>query len=745
MCRIDATGRMSLAILFVSGAFAVPALSAPVIIQQPAAQTVQIGSTATFSVVAPGAATYQWQRNGSNIASAVAPTYTTRALSAQNNGDRYGVTVSGGGVTISSSTAPLRVTGLSLIAGVVGRGWGAVDGPPGQTRFWAPYTLSADAAGYLYMGDWNTVRRLAPTGAVTTLAGESRTCSEVPGTGTTARFCFPLATLPIGNGDILMGDWSGLLWQITPAGTATMVTGAQFGCVSGLTGNASTFYVADMCLGNVLWRVQNGVTSAFATLSSMPGQVSQDGAGNLYVAEGTFIEKVSPTGVVTLLAGGPSPGHADGQGIAASFGCSAMQPSDEYLTAYNGAFGITTLTDGTSYVTDPCNHTVRKVSPTGVVTTFAGTAGQIGSADALGANARFWTPLGVAHDRQGNIYVSDEYNPNVRKITPAARVSTFSGAPVFWGTTDGPGPSARFNGVGGGVALDAAGTLYVSDTGNHTIRRVSPTKIVSTWAGSAGLTGVADGVGGTARFNYPAGIALDVAGTLFVADHYNHTIRSITSAGMVSTLSGTAGTPGTADGPVRQAQFAFPRAMAADSSGALYVSDVNGLRKISNGLVTTLERSTPSFDYGSVEGIAVDSAGLIYLTHVGYHSIYTMTQAGVRTLLAGGGCGGYGPNCFGRIDGPGNAARFMRLRALAIGNDGMVYVSDAYAGRVARVTPSGDVTTVVGDGQWPITSRLGPLPGRLAGGGPIAMLPGQPVSFIMTDGFENTILRVDLP
>jgi len=720
-------------------------LAAPAIVQQPAAQTLGIGSRATFSVLAQGATAYQWQRNGVAIAGAASASYTTPVLAAQDNGDQYRVVVSGGGASMTSKSAALHVTGISVIAGTPGSGWGAVDGTALQARFWAPYTLSADAGGNLYAGDWNTVRRLTPTGSVKTLAGDPRTCAEQPGTGSSARFCFPLATLPIGGGSIIMGDWAGVLWQISPNGSASQMGATSFWCISGLAGTAATFYVADMCRGNVLWRVQGGVVTSFATLSSFPGQVSMDGAGNLYVAEGTFIEKVTPGGVVSLLAGGPSPGHADGQGAAASFGCATNAPEDEYLTAYNGAFGITTLTNGTSYVTDPCNHTVRRISPTGLVTTLAGSSAQIGSADGPGASARLWTPLGIAHDGAGNLFVSDEYNANIRKISAVGQVSTFTGpSPAYWGTADGTGTSARFNGILG-IARDASGTLYVSDAGSHTIRRISRSNVVSTWAGSAAQPGAVDGVGSAARFNYPSGLALSPTGTLYVSDSYNDAIRAIAPDGTVTTFAGALGVAGAVDGPLIAARFDHPHAMAIDSTGALYVADTHGLRLIANGTVTTLEASSPAFDYRAVEGLAVDDTGVIYLTQTQRHSLYTMTQAGVRTLLAGADCPGYGAGCFGRADGVGTSARFMRARALAIGADRNVYVNDAYAGRIAKVTPAGLVTTVVGDALLPIKTVLGPLPGRIAGPGPLTMLPGLPVSFVLADGFEDTVLRVDLP
>jgi streptogramin lyase len=225
-----------------------------------------------------------------------------------------------------------------------------------------------------------------------------------------------------------------------------------------------------------------------------------------------------------------------------------------------------------------------------VVTTFAGTAGAFGSADATGAAARFNSPCGVATDSAGNVYVADTRNSTIRKITPAGVVSTLAGTPGASGSTDATGAAARFNSPYG-VATDSAGNVYVADSRNRTIRKITPAGVVSTLAGSAGSAGTADG-GVAARFSFPSEVATDSAGNVYVADANNGTIRKLTPAGVVTTLAGTAGAFGSTDAIGAAAHFYFPYGVATDNAGNVYVADMvnHTIRKITpaGGVVTTV-------------------------------------------------------------------------------------------------------------------------------------------------------------
>src|SRR6266850_5666867 len=214
---------------------------------------------------------------------------------------------------------------------------------------------------------------------------------------------------------------------------------------------------------------------------------------------------------------------------------------------------------GNVYVADTYNYTVRKITPAGIVTTLAGVAGYGGSADGTGSDARFNFLNGIAVDSAGNVYVTD-FSNTIRKITPAGIVATLAGTPGVHGSADGTGSAAQFW-QPWGIAVDSAGNVYVADHGNSTIRKITPAGVVTTIAGVAGAFGSADGTGSVARFNSPSGIALDTSGNLYVADTLNSTIRKITSAGVVTTLAGTAAVNGSGDGTGSAARFTYPYAL----------------------------------------------------------------------------------------------------------------------------------------------------------------------------------------
>ncbi len=295
-----------------------------------------------------------------------------------------------------------------------------------------------------------------------------------------------------------------------------------------------------------------------------PGGMAVDDVGNVYVADTNnhTIRKITPAGGVTTLAGSGVQGSANGT-------CSAAMFSSPKSVAVDNAENDNTGSDNKRiiYVADTNNHTIRKITPAdGVVATLAGLAGVQGSADGTGS-ARFYSPGGVAVDGTGNVYVADTNNHTIRKITPAdGVVATLAGLAGIQGNADGTGSAAQFNSPGG-VAVDDAGNVYVADTSNDTIRKISPTGAVTTLAGSAGSAGSADGTGSAAQFNSPSGVAVDDAGNVYVADTNNYTIRKITPAGVVTTLVGTAGSLGSADGTGGAARFYNPTGLAVDCWG----------------------------------------------------------------------------------------------------------------------------------------------------------------------------------
>ena len=308
-----------------------------------------------------------------------------------------------------------------------------------------------------------------------------------------------------------------------------------------------------------------------------------------------------------MLAGLAPAIQAEGYAISTFAGTSLVSGgADGRPGTFNAPYGIAIDAAKNLYVADTVNNTIRKITPGGVVSTLAGSAGLLGSTNGTGSGARFNFPVGLGVDSGGNVYVSDAKNFLIRKITPAGEVSTFAGAAFQLGSTDGTGGAARFF-LPYGLAVDSAGNVYVAEQGNHLIRKITPGGVVSTLAGGALQPGFTDGNGTSARFNQPFGLAIDGNGNLLVADSGNNAIRRVNPAGLVTTVAG-ATTAGAVDGPVGAARFNQPRGVSVDGSGNIYVADYGNqlVRQItSGGSVSTLAGSTGIA--GSIDSVGVSA------------------------------------------------------------------------------------------------------------------------------------------
>ena len=578
-------------------------------------------------------------------------------------------------------------------------------------------------------------------------------------------------------------------------------------------------------------RSQQGANDGVGTDArfSFPTGIAIDSADTLYVSDtdNQTIRTITPTGVVTTLAGQVRiADEVDGVGANARF----TYPS-----------GIAVDSDKTVYVSDTYGHTIRSISPTGSVTTLAGTAGQRGSYDGAGAVALFSNPNGLAIDSAHNLYVADEGNSTLRKVTPAGDVSTLAGTPHVFAQVDGTGSAAAFsaltsltmdrcgtlfavdgsiqprlrkitaigevttlpvndpasaglhvdslqgiaagadgslsltgnygvyaattdsitllaglvpefgliNGSAGqarfgdsfpfflpyGIAADPAGNTYVADTPHQRIRKITAAGEVSDFAGNGTIGGSADGVGADAGLSQPRGVVADAAGNVYVADTFNSTIRKITPDGNVTTLAGGVATPGNVDGIGSAARFFEPQAIAVDAAGNLFIADTGNrsVRKLSpSGNVTTLAGAGAGF--GRLEGITVDLAGIVYVSDAANHVIRKIAADGVVSDVAGS------TRIFGGFDGVGAQARFNGPRGLAVDAAGRVYVADTENNSIRKIDALGNVTTVAGT----LTSsgtRIGALPGSLDHPNAIAM--GAPGTLLIMN--RDNVLRLILP
>jgi serine/threonine protein kinase/DNA-binding beta-propeller fold protein YncE len=320
--------------------------------------------------------------------------------------------------------------------------------------------------------------------------------------------------------------------------------------------------------------------------------------------------------------------------FAGEIGTSGGRDGPALAARFRAPGAVAADANGNVYVADTGNNTIRKIDPAGNVTTLAGKSGAHGGQDGPGATARFWAPFGIAVDSAGNLCVAEVANNTVRQVFASGQTITLAGLATEPGGADGTGIAAQFRNPWG-IALDKAGNAYVTDMSNFTIRKITPQGKVSTLAGQAGSSGSGDGPGQFARFWDSHGIAADEAGNLYVADTGNDSIRKITPQGEVTTLAGLAASPGAVDGVGAMARFRNPEGIAVDKTGNVYVADTDNhaIRKIvPGGLVSTLQIAAadapnPPFD---PSGITVAPDGAIFVADAVNNVIWKITGEGLQ-------------------------------------------------------------------------------------------------------------------
>ena len=664
-------------------------------------------------------------------------------------------------VTDSGNCTIRRVTPAGQVTTLAGRTgyYGSTDGTGNVARFSQPCGLTIDGAGCLYVADtgYNTIRKITPAGVVTTLGGLAGAYGSADGIGSLARFSQPYGIAIDSAKRLFVADSSNnRITRGTPFYPPPTITTpgllpkakSERTCHLPLTAVGGTSpYTWDLVSGSLPSGLNLGGDGVISGTPVSPTNVSftvrVTGGDGLFSSQTFSLTVVLPDAPTILTL---SPLTAGVVGTDYTLALSASAGTSPYMWSIaSGAFptGLTMSASGvirgTPHAATVNTIRLRVTGADGLYSerdysltvaeddalntaryswkNFVGLPGSYGTADGVGTNASFNNPVGVAADGEGNIYVADLSVCAIRKVTPAGVVSTLAGSSDNYGSADGTGAEAQFSQLCG-IAADSGGNVYVADTANNTIRKVSPAGVVTTLAGDpSAATGSADGTGLAARFRYPQGVAVDSAGTVYVADTVNNTIRKVTSAGVVSTLAGAAGAWGYQDGTGTVARFWQPTGVAVDSAGDLYVADFGNtmIRKVTSaGVVTTLAGNMSGYTgtgygngdglgnqaaFGQPSGVAVDARGNVYVADTLFYTIRKVTPAGQVTTIGGT------ATVSGSADGTGTVARFCGPSGVAVDSAGHVYVADMLNSRISKGSPIGLPPTIITPSPLPSGKR----------------------------------------
>ncbi len=630
------------------------------------------------------------------------------------------------------------------------------DSPALEAKFFQTLGTAVDAAGNVYVADAGNhrIRKISTTGIVSTIAGTG-VAGYADGAGNVAKFNYPTGVAVDRTGNLYVADnQNQRIRKINTSGVVSTLAGSGFRGFSNGTGTAASFrypfgiavdasgnvYVADRSNHSIRKITTARVVSTFAGTGNIgvtngtgtdasfnePAGIAIDTSGNLIIADrqNHRIRKISPTRVVTTIAGSGLTGEGNG----------SFLNGDLATSRFSIPTAVAVDRAGNIFVAEEHNRRVRKITPAGVVSTLAGSGSQT-FANGTGTSASFSQPMGISIDALGNLYLADMSEHRIRKITTTGVVTTFAGTGTF-SFADGTGTIVSFNRPSG-VAVDRNGDVFVADLSNNRIRKINPSGVVSTFAGSGAATNV-NGIGTAASFGQPRDLAIDSIGNIYVAASRlirkinasglvttlatlsniiigidvdrvgnvyaaiwdEHRIVKITPAGVVSTLAGSAGTAGYVNATGSEARFNRPRDVAVDGSGNVFVVDGynHRIRKISplgvvtafvgSGISTFADGTGTDASFSYPKGITIDASGFLYVTDSYNNRIRKISPAGVVTTLAG-----TGDQVF--ADGTGTTAAFSQPDNVAIDSEGNVYVAEANSLRIRKIIQAGCATPVI--------------------------------------------------
>jgi sugar lactone lactonase YvrE len=578
---------------------------------------------------------------------------------------------------------------LTRIAGTPGGGPLGDGGLANRARLASPQGIAVDANGEIYIADTNNhrVRKVASNGTMSTVAGTGAPgFAGDGGPAANAQLAFPQGVAVDALGNLYIADTNNQrVRRVTPDGLIITVAGNGTRSYGGDGGQATSAQLYD------------------------PTGVAMDANGNLYISDrGNYrVRRVSAAGAISTFAGNGTRGYSGDNGPAAS-----AQLYDPIQVALDAT--------GNLYIADALNGRIRRVTPAGTISSVAGNGVPGFSGDgSLAVNAQLNKPAGVAADPAGNLYIADTDNRRIRKVLTGGSISTVAGDGTTGFSGDGAAAATAQLNEPQGVALDASGMLLIADTANHRVRQVAPGGTIVTLAGSGspGFSGDS-GAATSAQLFAPAGVAVDASGNVYIADSNNHRVRRITSGGLISTFAGTGALGYSGDGsPAASATLHYPYGLAIDGAGNLYIADTRNarIRKVNPAGTITTVAGTGAEGFAGDGGpaasaqlyaplaVAVDTPGNLYIADTYNHRIRKVTPEGAISTVAGTGVAGSA--------GDGAAATSAQLnlpKGVAVDLLGNVYISDSNGRRIRMVGSDGKISTVAGNGTEGYSGDGGP-------------------------------------